>query len=197
MTPLVPSITERGEIGVSAMTGPAATFSTKWLLVFQHAIDTAGADPDHACNLLSSVASAKQLPDLLVATNALGMAVPALPFDLQGNGCLGSRKCLSSQLLCHFFEQTLLVTKELLQGLGKILLQMQAVDNAFGLRSAGGGGFAEELTTITRDHVHLGMVPKPGGTRLHRTLREPRSYPPLLEVDQDRAVVPTRCATRL
>jgi len=32
---------------------------------------------------------------------------------------------------------------------------------------------------------------EPGGTRLHRTLRQQSSYPPMLEVDQDRAVVGT------
>src|SRR5512135_2179008 len=66
---------------------------------------------------------------------------------------------------------------------------MKAVDNLFGLLSSTRSGFTEDLATITRDSLHLWMVLEPGSTRLHRTLQEQSSYPPLFEVDQDRAVV--------
>src|SRR5712692_10060917 len=66
---------------------------------------------------------------------------------------------------------------------------MKAVDNVFGLGSADRGGFAEEFATITRNHVYLGVLLEPGGTCLHRTLRQQSGYPPLFEVNQNRTVV--------
>jgi hypothetical protein len=174
MTPAIASITERGERRVSEMMGPVASFSASWLLMFQCAIDTAGADPDDACNLLSSVTSTKQLPDLLVATNARSIAAPAFPLGRLGSDRL-RRRNISSQLSCCLFEQRLVVTKELLQGLGKILLQMEAVNNVFGLGSTRRDGFAEEFTTITRDEVSLGVLLEPSGTRLDPTLPQQRS----------------------
>src|SRR5512135_212093 len=66
---------------------------------------------------------------------------------------------------------------------------MKAVHNVFGLGSASRDGFAEEFATITRDDVHLRVLLEPGGTRLYRTFRQQRSYAPLFEIDQDRAIV--------
>jgi hypothetical protein len=171
MTPSIPSITEIGEIRISDMMGPVARFSGSGLLVFQCSIDAAGTNPDNACNVLYSVTSAKQLPDLLVAMNTRSLAAPAFSLGRLGSGCL-RRRNISSKLSCCLFEQTLVVTKELLQGLGKILLQMEAVNNVFGLGSTSRDGLAEEFATITRDHVHLRVLLEPGGTRLHRTLRQ-------------------------
>src|SRR5947209_1062467 len=189
MAPFVPSIAERGEIGICHVTGAMAILSGWRLLVFQCAIDTSTSNADNVCNLLYSVTSAKQLPDPLVATNALYMAAPPFPFDLPRSDCLGGRKCLSSKLMCHFFEQTFMVNKELLQGLGEILLQMKPIDDVFGLGSASRCSLAEELAAIARDDIHLGVFLEPGGTRLHRALRQQSSYPPLFEVDHDRAIV--------
>jgi hypothetical protein len=67
--------------------------------------------------------------------------------------------------------------------LGEILLEVKSVYNVFRLGSTSRDGFAEEFATITRDDVYLGVLLEPGGTRLHRTLREERSDPPLFEVN--------------
>jgi hypothetical protein len=113
MTPSIPSISEIGEIRISDMMGPAATFPTWWLLVFQCAIDAAGTDPEDACNVLSSVTSTKQLPDPLMATNTSSRAAPACLLGRLGSGSL-RRRSLSSKLSCGLFEETLALTKELL-----------------------------------------------------------------------------------
>ena len=131
--------------------------------MFQCSTDTSTSDTHHACNFFYSSPSAKQLPDLLVATNAHGMAAPAFPLGRLGSGRL-RRRYLSSKLPCHLFEQTLVMTKELLQCFGKILLKMKSIDNVFRLGSASRCGLAKELAAIARDDVHLGMVLKPGGT---------------------------------
>src|SRR5258707_8752350 len=91
------------------------------------------------------------------------MAAPAFPLGRLGSGRL-RRRYLSSKLPCHLFEQTLVVTKELLQCFGKILLKIKSIDNVFRLGSASRCGLAKELAAIARDDVHLGMVLKPGGT---------------------------------
>jgi hypothetical protein len=81
--------------------------------------------------------------------NALPMAVSTFSFDLPRYGSRGSRKRFSSKLPRNIFEQTLLVTKELLQCFGKILLKMKSVDNVFRLRSSGRSRLAGELTAIS------------------------------------------------
>jgi hypothetical protein len=81
MTSLVPSLAQIAEIWIGESMGPVAPFSSRRLLVLQCSINTAGTDPDEACNVLFSVASPRHLPDLLVATNAPCLAVPAFPFD--------------------------------------------------------------------------------------------------------------------
>src|SRR6266487_1809564 len=65
---------------------------------------------------------------------------------------------------------------------------MEAVDNVFGARSASRCRFAEDLATIARNDVHLGMRYEPSSTRLYGTLFQQSSHPPLFEIHQDRPV---------
>src|SRR5437588_1600600 len=123
-----------------------------------------------------------------MATNALCLAVPAFPFDWPGSGSLGRRKCLSSKLMGHGFEQALVMSKEFFQSFGKIFLPMESIHHLFGLGSACISRSTKELATITRDDLDFGVLFEPGGTRLHRTLRQESSYPPLFEVHQNAAI---------
>ena len=129
-------------------------------------IDTPAANPHPLGDSLLAVAGAKQLPDLLMAMNARGMAALLFLFHRRRGGwAVGKR--LSRKPLCRLFEQTFVVTEELLQGVSEILVEMKSIHNVFGLRSAGTNGLAEELATIPCDDVHLGVVLEPGGTGLY------------------------------
>src|SRR6266516_4220183 len=188
MTSLIPSFGQIRHIRINQMMCPVSPVPGGRLFMFQCSIDASAPNSDDLCDVLFSISGAKQFPDLLMATHALGIAALAFLFDVPRRSGLRWRKRLSSKLPRRFFEHTLMVTKELLQGFGEILLQMKAIDNLFGLGSPMGGCFAEDLAPITRDHLDFGMLFEPGGTRLHRTLREEISYPPMFEVHQNGAI---------
>src|SRR6266487_1131082 len=65
---------------------------------------------------------------------------------------------------------------------------MEAIDNVFGMGSASRCRFAEDLATIARNDVYLGMRYEPSGTRLYRTFWQQSSHPSTLKIHQDRRV---------
>src|SRR6266487_2967304 len=171
MTSLIPPFGQIRHIRISSMMGPVPPMSGGRLFMLQRSVDGSAPNPDHLCDVFFSVSSTRQLPDLLMVTNALGIAALVFLFDVPQRICLRWRKRLASKVLCRLFEHTLMVTKELLQGFCKVFLQMESIHNLLGLGSACISRCAEDLTTITRDHLDFGMLFEPDGRSLHRTLR--------------------------
>src|SRR6266568_2569884 len=122
-----------------------------------------------------------------MATNALGMAILPFLFNLPCHGYLRCKR-LSCKLMGRRLQETLVMTKEFFQSFGKIFLQMESIHNLFGLGSACIRRSTKDLATITRDDLDFGVLFEPGGTRLHRALRQQISYAPLFEVHQDGAI---------
>ena len=127
MTSLIPSSGKIRQILISYMLSTVPGFLGGRLFVFQHSIDGSGRHSDHLRDIFFVVPSPKQLPNLLMPTNALGMALPAFLLDSPHRGCFGCSKRFSSKQSCNFFEQTLVVTKELLQCFPKVFLEMETI----------------------------------------------------------------------
>jgi hypothetical protein len=122
MAPIIPPLGQVRKIGVCDVMGPVSPLSARRLFMLQRSIDASAPNPDHLCDVFYSVASTIQLPSLSMATHALCIAAFAFLFEVLRHCCLRWRKCFPSKLLCCLFEHSLVVTKELLQGFGEILL---------------------------------------------------------------------------
>jgi hypothetical protein len=145
MTPLIPSSGKIRHIRISYMMSTLPGFLGGRLFVFQHSRDGSGRHSDHLRDLFFFVPSPKQLPNLLMPTNALGMALPPFLLSAPHRGCFGRRKRFSSKQSCNFFEQTLVVTKELLQCFPKVFLEMETIYYLFCLGSPCISGRAKDL----------------------------------------------------
>src|SRR6266700_840897 len=92
MTSLIPSSGKIRQILISYMLSTVPGLLGGRLFVFQHSIDGSGRHSDHLRDIFSFVPSPKQLPNLLMPTNALGMALPPFLLDSPYRGCFGRRK---------------------------------------------------------------------------------------------------------
>src|SRR5205814_2068539 len=127
---------------------------------------------DELGNVLFVASFSIQLPDPFVDSNPLAMTSTTLLFPFRRCCCLGRRACFSCQASRSCFEHARFVMKDLLQSFGEVLLQMKAIDNLLGLGSAIRRCFAEEFSTIARDHLNLGMRAQPRFAGLYRTIRK-------------------------
>src|SRR5271157_954955 len=135
MASIIPSLDKIRHIRISFMVGPVPPVSGGRLLMLQCSVDASAPNPDHLCDVFFSVSSTIQLPDFLMATNALCLAILPFLFSLPCHGHL-RRKRLSCQLMGRRFQETLVMTKEFFQSFCKIFLQMESIYNLFGLGSA-------------------------------------------------------------
>src|SRR5260370_39135263 len=184
MASIIPSLEKIRQIRISFMVGPVPSVSGGRLLMLQGSVAASAPNHDHLCDVFFSVSSTIQLPDLLMATNALCMAVLPFLFSLPCHGPLRGKR-LSCQLMGRRFQETFVMTKEFFQSFCKIFLQMESIHNLFGLGSACIRRSTKDLATITRDDLDFGVLFEPSGTRLHRALRQQISYSPMFEVHQD------------
>jgi len=81
-------------------------------------------------------------------THLLAMTSTALWCDFFRHYNPFSRMRLSCAALRRLFERTPLLAKELLQGFGKVLLQVKTIGHLFGLGSALGGSVTEDFPAI-------------------------------------------------
>jgi hypothetical protein len=122
VAPLVPPRSQVGKVRINDGSGARPSAWWRRSLLFKSPRDTLRTDTDELSNLLFVVSLPIQLPDPFMKTHAVAVTSTAL-FSPCFRPCrLGSRTCGSCAAVRRLFEYTVLLAKELLQGLGKILL---------------------------------------------------------------------------